>query len=98
MRDLSRVYEGLCIATSETISTSGDFLRLWRNECDRIFCDRLTTSIDQQTYANEIQAILKDNFSNDEVTQVLKEPCMFGDFEDAVKRLAEANDDDSGDI
>jgi hypothetical protein len=32
---------------------------LWRNECDRVFCDRLTTAEDQKSYYEQLSGILK---------------------------------------
>eukprot|EP01033_Poteriospumella_lacustris_P008676 gene8676-6241_t len=87
LRDLSRVYEGLCNATPDTVSVPSHFARLWRNECDRVFYDRLTTVEDQQTYMKEIQEIVKANFA-ESLNDVLVEPCLFGDFESAVARIS----------
>ena len=47
LRDLSGVYEGLCKANPDTTRTPTQFLRLWRNECLRVFCDRLITKTDR---------------------------------------------------
>jgi hypothetical protein len=33
-------------------------VRLWRHECDRVFCDRLTTVEDRDTYLNLITGII----------------------------------------
>lgn len=87
MRDLSRVYEGLCNATTDIITTPGMFVRLWRNECDRVFCDRLTTADDQATYLKEVNAIIKENYSDCYDTATV-EPLLFGDFENAVDRIS----------
>ena len=41
LRDLSRVYEGLCRSTNDNFPTVEKFVRLWRNECMRVFSDKL---------------------------------------------------------
>ena len=41
LRDLSRVYEGLSRATVDKFDSKQSYIRLWRNECLRVFCDRL---------------------------------------------------------
>jgi dynein heavy chain len=46
LRDLSRVYEGLLNTTPDKFSDKAKFIRLWRNECLRVFCDRLISSED----------------------------------------------------
>lgn len=41
LRDLSRIYQGLCRSNIDTFPTKETFLRLWRNEIERVFSDRL---------------------------------------------------------
>lgn len=86
LRDLSRVYEGLCNATTDVIGTKEEFVRLWRNECDRVFCDRLTTVEDQQTYFAEVKNLLKSTYAEC-VDHAMADPVLFGDFQEAAKRL-----------
>ncbi|CAL1543932.1 unnamed protein product, partial [Lymnaea stagnalis] len=43
LRDLSRIYNGLCMSTPDRFTNMNQFLRLWRNECMRVICDRLIT-------------------------------------------------------
>jgi len=86
LRDLSRVWEGVCNATTDVVTSSVGFVRLWRHECDRIFFDRLTTLDDQKVYSAELKAIVKDNFG-DCLDGVIAEPCIFGDFGSSVERL-----------
>jgi dynein heavy chain len=81
------VYEGLCNGTPDVITTHEHFVRLWRNECDRVFCDRLTTAEDQNTYYSELKAIIRDNFA-DCVNSAMANPSLFGDFQDAVARIS----------
>ena len=87
LRDLSRVYEGLCNATTDIIDAHPKFVRLWRNECDRIFCDRLTTVEDQDVYFKEIIEIVKKEFPDCQA-DVLAQPSLFGDFDGAVERIS----------
>ena len=44
LRDLSRVYEGMCLSTTDKFTTVAQFVRLWRNECLRVFHDRLISA------------------------------------------------------
>ena len=41
LRDISRVFEGLYLTTVDKFKTRGSFIRAWRNECNRVFSDRL---------------------------------------------------------
>ena len=92
LRDLSRIYEGLCTATTDVITSQQEFVRLWRNECDRIFCDRLTTVDDQKVYFEEIVAIVKESFGSSS-DYVIKQPSLFGNFEQSLDRLANGAED-----
>jgi len=47
LRDLSRVYAGLCQTTKDVCKRVYEFLRVWRNECLRVFSDRLISEEDQ---------------------------------------------------
>lgn len=47
LRDLSRVYEGLMLSTTDQINSKAALIRLWRNESLRVFSDRLINDIDR---------------------------------------------------
>jgi dynein heavy chain len=47
LRDLSRVYQGLCLTVPDRFETANQFIRVWRNECLRVFHDRLTNASDK---------------------------------------------------
>lgn len=86
LRDLSRVCEGLCCATPDIFDKHPKLVRLFRNECDRIFSDRLASSEDQKLFLDQLSAIVKENFP-DCVESAMKQPCLFGDFENALERI-----------
>lgn len=90
LRDLSRVYEGICNATSDVIDSKPSLVRLFKHECDRVFCDRLISEEDKSLYQNEMKAILQTNFP-DCLEKATEEPVLFGDFEGAVERLSTGN-------
>ena len=80
LRDLSRVYEGLCQSTVDKFQTKDMIIRLWRNECMRVFSDRLVNDTDRSLVNDQLlPAIIKEFFAGtDEV--VMKNPILFGDF------------------
>lgn len=41
LRDISKVFQGICKANSKSYRDEGDFIKLWINECERVFKDRL---------------------------------------------------------
>ena len=47
LRDLSRIYHGLCLTTPDRFDSVATFVRVWRNECMRVFFDRLTNDKDR---------------------------------------------------
>lgn len=86
LRDLSRVSEGLCNATVDIVDSPSQFVRLWKNECDRVFCDRLTTNEDQNLYNTEMKNIIKETYP-DCLDSAMKIPILYGDFENALQRI-----------
>lgn len=93
LRDLGRIFEGLCRATPDEFDGKpGSVVRLWRNECARVFFDRLISEEDQLFTNEEFCTILAENFpEHTELT--MQEPLLFGDFMQAVPRLAEEAED-----
>uniref|UniRef100_A0A7S3YCE3 AAA+ ATPase domain-containing protein n=1 Tax=Lotharella globosa TaxID=91324 RepID=A0A7S3YCE3_9EUKA len=77
LRDLSRVYEGMLQSTPDIFTKEISFIRLWRNECLRVFHDRLVTAPDRKQM---IECI--DRLAGNEgyVDGISREPCLFGDF------------------
>jgi dynein heavy chain len=91
LRDLSRVYEGLLCATVDTMDAVGSFVRLWKNECTRVFCDRLINDTDLNVVNTKINSLIKQHFPDCE-EQAKTEPLLFGNFLNA----AAARNEDGG--
>ena len=80
LRDLSRVYEGLLLSTKDKVMTKPGLIRLWRNECMRVFADRLINDADKNLVIDGIIAgLVKKHFADSE-EEVLKNPILFGDY------------------
>ena len=47
LRDLSRIYHGLSLITPDRFDNPDSLVRVWRNECHRVFYDRLTNDKDR---------------------------------------------------
>ncbi|EDO35852.1 predicted protein [Nematostella vectensis] len=83
LRDLSRVYQGLCLTTPDRFDSPAKFVRVWRNECMRVFCDRLTNEADRETVSGYISSLVDQNFS--EHTDIaMRDPCLFGDYRNTL--------------
>ena len=66
LRDLSRVFQGILLTPHETIQTGGSrtptddgavtIVMLWKHECERVFCDKLTNDVDKNWYREAAEA------------------------------------------
>lgn len=83
LRDISRIYEGLCQATPDHFTAGKHFVRLWRNESLRVFYDRLVNDQDRAFVNKLINVLVLNNFEADEV-YVTRNPSLFGDFRHAL--------------
>ncbi|POI32185.1 hypothetical protein CIB84_004063, partial [Bambusicola thoracicus] len=79
LRDLSRVYNGLILTTPERFQTVTQMVRVWRNECLRVFHDRLINEADKALVQGHIRNLIEENFK-DELEQAMRDPILFGDF------------------
>ncbi|RKO94122.1 dynein heavy chain and region D6 of dynein motor-domain-containing protein [Blyttiomyces helicus] len=84
LRDISRIYEGLCTATPDHFTESRQFVRLWRNEVQRVFFDRLTTDQDRDYVNKLVNRLILDSFEKDE-EYITRIPSLFGDFRHALQ-------------
>lgn len=91
LRDLSRVYEGLCLATEDMFHVAESFVRLWRNECLRVFGDRLFQD-DMTMLDKEIEGIVRATWPTC-VEHTMKNPILVGDYAKAVQRLVDEGED-----
>ena len=64
LRDLSRIYHGLFLTTPERFSEVASFVRVWRNECMRVFYDRLTNDKDRDLVTQHMKELLEQYFSS----------------------------------
>ncbi|XP_076108254.1 dynein axonemal heavy chain 10-like isoform X2 [Mytilus galloprovincialis] len=92
LRDLSRIYHGLSLTTPDRFSKPEIFVRVWRNECSRVICDRLINEEDKTHVTGLIKALLEENYKP-HVELAMRDPCLFGDYrtamEDSEPRLYE---------
>ncbi|XP_076453104.1 dynein axonemal heavy chain 10-like [Babylonia areolata] len=84
LRDLSRIYNGLCLSTPDRFSKPEQFLRLWRNEAMRVISDRLINDTDKEYISKTLRGLLEENFKP-HVEFVDRNPILFGDFRTALE-------------
>uniref|UniRef100_H3BAL0 Dynein axonemal heavy chain 10 n=1 Tax=Latimeria chalumnae TaxID=7897 RepID=H3BAL0_LATCH len=83
LRDLSRIFNGLTLSTPERFLTVTQMVRVWRNECLRVFHDRLINKTDKQLVQGYIQRLIEEHFK-DEQEQAMRDPILFGDYRTAM--------------
>lgn len=89
LRDLSRVYEGVMLSTPEKFPNAAAFIRLWRNECMRVFHDRVVSEEDQVIVRDAvIGKLVKDKYSAHSAV-IVAEPSLYGNFRNLNEELAE---------
>jgi dynein heavy chain len=84
LRDISRIYEGMCCSTPEYFQDSKQIIRLWRNEALRVFSDRLVNDTDRELVLRMISKLVLKNFEADEEF-IMKSPILYGDFRHALQ-------------
>ncbi|KAL0227597.1 hypothetical protein RCL1_003741 [Eukaryota sp. TZLM3-RCL] len=84
LRDLSRVFEGVCLATVDKFTTATSFARLWRNECLRVFQDRLVDDTDRSVVSDKLIDLVS-NLPGIDSEKVAENPTVFGDFKEVLK-------------
>ncbi|XP_029296329.1 dynein heavy chain 10, axonemal [Cottoperca gobio] len=83
LRDLSRVYNGLTLTKPDRFLTVTQFVRVWRNECLRIFHDRLVDETDKALVQGHIKNLIEEHFKSD-MEAIMRDPILFGDYRTAL--------------
>ncbi|XP_037090995.1 dynein heavy chain 10, axonemal-like [Pollicipes pollicipes] len=88
LRDLSRIFGGLCQTNPERFTKSKQMVRCWRNECLRVFADRLIDDKDYAVVSGQLAQLLAENVgerSEEWTDYVLRDPILFGDYRNALE-------------
>ncbi|XP_017580699.2 dynein heavy chain 10, axonemal [Pygocentrus nattereri] len=83
LRDLSRVYNGLTLTNAERFLTVTQFVRVWRNECLRVFHDRLINEADKALVQGHVKSLIEEHFKSD-LDSTMRDPILFGDYRTAL--------------
>jgi dynein heavy chain len=62
LRDVSKVVQGICMTKGQSITTDDIFMKLWANECFRVFHDRLINQDDRDWFISFVLELIGKNF------------------------------------
>lgn len=80
LRDLSKVFQGLSLATQKTLPELTSFIRLWVHEMRRVFSDRLLEEKDHTDFEALILNTITEDLNMDSAQIFSRERILFGDF------------------
>lgn len=84
LRDISKIFQGLCNANKKLCTQPVHIIRLWIHENTRVFGDRLTDDKDRG-YINEMMMDMSlKEFKLDKKKIMNSERIIFGDFMDGI--------------
>ncbi|MGH0156714.1 UNVERIFIED_CONTAM: hypothetical protein FKN15_032047 [Acipenser sinensis] len=75
--------ESLHLIYTSILKGHTKFVRVWRNECLRVFHDRLINETDKTLVQNHIKNLIEEHFKAGTET-VLRDPILFGDYRTAL--------------
>lgn len=87
LRDLSRVFHGLMASTPDVFTSVPSFIRLWRNEVLRVFCDKLNTESDKAVVHAKVSELIAEYYPEAEAS-ALADPLVFGDYMELAEPAA----------
>ncbi|KAF4658988.1 hypothetical protein FOL47_007767, partial [Perkinsus chesapeaki] len=82
LRDLSKVFQGICQCTRESLPKVDDLAKCWMHECQRVFEDRLVNKPDHNWFFFLIKRLLDRHFKKQYDQVVKQEPIVFASFVD----------------
>ncbi len=80
LRDVAKVFQGICRASPLATRKEEDMLKLWAHECSRVFHDRLVSQQDRDIFAKIIKNKMRECFGKEWESVVTTEPLIFGSF------------------
>jgi dynein heavy chain len=82
LRDISKVFQGILMSSSRSISEADSMIRLWIHETSRVFHDRLINNEDKTWFqgliVKQIASVFRKDWSMEDIYG--PGPILFGDF------------------
>lgn len=83
LRDISKVFQGVCNGKPQVINEPNIFIRLWIHEMNRVFRDRLLDKRDYTDFNNLVDQSIKEKIPSVDSNKVFdRDVILFGDFID----------------
>jgi dynein heavy chain len=80
MRELSNVFQGLCLSEGEFYTKPVDICRLWLHECYRVFSDRMVNEEDVTKFTGILQEVTKKEMPTINSADLFAENLFFTNF------------------
>ena len=80
MRELSRVFQGILTAPRETITDDKYLVALWRHECERVMCDKLTSKEDKTWVLLQMNKVIEGEFGRELAKLMIERPPFYVNF------------------
>ena len=80
LRDIGKIFQGICRASAQTMKKEDDFIKLWAHECIRVFHDRLISQEDRDSFFKILKNKMFSHFNKEWENVVTVEPLLFGSF------------------
>ncbi|KAE8625049.1 hypothetical protein XENTR_v10006145 [Xenopus tropicalis] len=73
LRDLTKIFRNICLSLDGSTTTE-KILHLWRHECDWVYGQRMSSSVDYNRYQSEYAISVKKVFTSEEELQIILSP------------------------
>jgi dynein heavy chain len=80
LRDMSKIFQGLCSANSKTTTQVVELIRLWIHENKRVFGDRMISQEDRDTLDDLLNDEVINSFKLTKEQVYVTERIIFGDY------------------
>ncbi|CAD7937238.1 unnamed protein product [Amoebophrya sp. A120] len=81
MRELSRVFQGILEAPSESLKTADLVSSLWKHETTRVFADKLSRQVDKEFVSRTVTDYMNQHFGEDATERVAEMQDWWCDFQ-----------------
>jgi dynein heavy chain len=80
LRELTNVFQGICLMRNSDYSTVSDVVRIWVHEFARVISDRFFTTPEVETYVGMMRDVMKKQFPNINQEEFFKSALIYTAF------------------